>query len=185
MRKGAKRNEWTTAEIQYLKEHAGRTTKRDIQFALKRSESSIKLMAHRLGLSLRVPLWRLVWCDECAAWRTSINERTGRCKVCQARANLSNTESRCTEVYQRMTAAQKEVYDESETKRGRRKEFIPRPKFPEVGHLNEYAASKAKQDYYKALEAWNLEKVDVEYTACRKRLERMRRVLGENPREKK
>lgn len=165
------------AEIRYLKEQAGKTPLRDIQFALKRSESSIKLMAHRLGLSLRVPVWRLEWCNECAAWRTYINPRTGRCRVCQTRANLIATEGKCAEVYSRMTAAQKRVYDDNEAKRGGRKTYPPRPKYPlEVEHMGEYAASKAKQEYFRALEAWNIEKVQTEYDACRKRLERMKRA---------
>lgn len=185
MRKGASCNHWSSKEISFLVENAGKMPKRDIQFALKRSKKSIERMAEAMHLSLRVPLWRLEWCNECASWRVKVNERTGRCKVCQTRENLAKEEGRCVEAYQRMTPEQRRIYDESEAKRGRRKAFAPRPQYPaNIESRNKFAASKAQQDYYKALEEWNFDKVQAEYGACRKRLERMRKALGENPQKK-
>lgn len=183
-RKGSLQNDWTSSEVAYLRRYAGKVPRRELQYTLKRSASSIEHMARRLGLSLRVPIWHLNWCNECANWRSYISPKTGRCKVCQVRSNLAKEEARCVEVYQRMSLVQRVVYDESEVIRGRRKQYTQAPKAPSLQGLSAYQASKAQQVYCLELEAYQLESVQGRYDACRKRLERMRAVLKENPRKK-
>lgn len=52
--------EWTTREIAYLRESAGRVPLREIQLHLRRSAESVRWQAKRLGLSVRVPAWRWI-----------------------------------------------------------------------------------------------------------------------------
>lgn len=50
--------EWTTREIAYLRESAGRVPLREIQLHLRRSAESVRKQAQSQGLSLRVPAYR-------------------------------------------------------------------------------------------------------------------------------
>lgn len=100
-RKGATERPWTCSEVEWLRENAGKRTRRDICRELRRSRMSVQKKAARLGLSLRVRKWRLAWCDECATWRTRLNA-SGRCRVCQLRANAEKEAARCAEEYAAM-----------------------------------------------------------------------------------
>lgn len=66
--------EWTTSELAYLREAAGRVPLREIQLHLRRSAESVRKQAQSQGLSLRVPAWRMEWCDECATWRMRLRK---------------------------------------------------------------------------------------------------------------
>ena len=83
-RKGSAQRPWTTDEIDRLRDMAGRLPRRDICRELKRSSGAVKMAAKRLGLSLRCCRTRLVWCDECAGWRSAV-DKDGRCRVCRMR----------------------------------------------------------------------------------------------------
>lgn len=183
MRKGSKRRDWSTAEVRYLLEHAGKVPRREISRALRRSAKSVRRKAESMGVSLRVPKWGMVWCDECAAWRTRTNAQ-GRCPVCQKRANIEAEAARCAEEYAAMTPDQRRAFDDSESRRGRVK---PRPRMPRrrlPRGAGPAAEARAEQEWLAAVEAWQLERLTLEYDAEKQRLKRMRAVRGTNPRKK-
>lgn len=184
-RKGSAQRPWTTDEIDRLRDMAGRLPRRDICRELKRSSGAVKMAAKRLGLSLRCCRTRLVWCDECAGWRSAV-DKNGRCRVCRMREQLAGREAACVEVYASMTPRQRAAYDDQETKRGTRPSSLgPRPKRRESCPVSRYERDKAETAYLLALEEWEHRRLLLPYNAAKTRLKRMREVLGTNPRKSK
>lgn len=183
-RKGSAQRPWTTDEIDRLRDMAGRLPRRDICRELKRSSGAVKMAAKRLGLSLRCCRTRLVWCDECAGWRSAV-DKNGRCRVCRMREQLAGREAACVEVYASMTPRQRAAYDDQEAKRGTRPSSLgPRPKRRESCPVSRYERDKAETAYLLALEEWEHRRL-LPYNAAKTRLKRMREVLGTNPRKSK
>lgn len=183
MRKGSAARPWTTEEVRYLAEHAGKIPRREICRALRRSSMSVKKKAGSLGLSLRVPIWGMEWCPVCATWRTGINAR-GLCPVCQKRANIEAEEARCAEELAAMDPAQRASFEAAEGRRGSAKPPGRMPRRRRTDGMGLFAASKAEQEWLAAMEAWQLERLQREYDAAKQRLRRIRRVRGTNPRKK-
>lgn len=183
-RRGSAQRTWTTAEIDRLRDMAGRIPVREICRQLKRSRKSVEHAAARLGLSLRCCRTRLVWCDECATWRSAL-DRDGRCRVCRMREQLAGREAACAEALAAMTPEQRAVYAESEAKRStRRFPSRPRPAKRESCPMSRYERDKAQAEYLLDLEKWEYRRLKLPYDAAKTRLRRMREVTGTNPRKK-
>lgn len=181
-RKGAVQEDWTTAEIAFLRDAAGRLSRREICFHLKKSHSSVEHQARREGLSLRCYKQALVWCNECASWRSYVNARTGRCKVCKMRIQLHGREVACAETMAIMTPEQRLVYEETESLRETR-EVPKRPVKQESCPVSRYQRKRAEERYLRALEAWEYKCLYLQYDAAKTRLRRMRKKTGTNPRK--
>lgn len=184
-RRGEAQRPWTTEEIRYLAEHAGRAPLREICRHLKRPQGAVKMRAKRLGLSLRVPVWGLVWCDECATWRTSVSERTGRCRVCEMRHRTEGREAACADALASMTSEQRALYASTESRRGTRKKPAPKPRRPDTRSMGWFEAVKAERAWHAAVEEWEFGRAKLPYDAAKTRLRRMREAIGANPRKKK
>lgn len=83
---------WTTRELKLLFEWAGHKPKREIAYELKRSPGAVQMQAKRYGISLRYWHSTLVWCDQCATYRTELDE-LGRCPICRERTTYAATQS--------------------------------------------------------------------------------------------
>ena len=181
-RKGSAQRPWTTDEIETLRGMAGRLPRREICRELKRSRKSVEHAAARLGLSLRCYVPRLVWCDECATYRSRL-DADGRCRVCAMRERLAGREAACAEALAAMTPEQRAVYAESESKRATRR-FPPRPQKRACCVVSSYQRDKAEADHLLAIEEWEYRRLKLPYDAAKTRLRRMREVTGTNPRKK-
>lgn len=168
--------EWTTKEVAYLRESAGRVELCDIQRHLRRSAESVRCQARKLGLSLRVPKWRLEWCDECATWRTRL-QQNGRCRVCQARANIEREEARIADALRGLPMDRRLAFERGEAKKGRQKAACPPPVRRHLpDEATQYERSRAEQDYLAAMERWQWERLQMRYDACRQRLKDIKRT---------
>ena len=183
--KGDVERPWTTAEVAYLEANAGKVPRRDICRELRRSSASVKTKASRLGLSLRVVRWGLVWCDECASWRSSVGERTGWCRVCEMRRRLAGREAACAEEMARMTPGQRAVYERSEALRGRRSAAAAMPPMPDTRRMRAADETRAMREWHLEVERIQLRDAWLAYDAAKTRLVRMRRAVGTSPRAKK
>ena len=143
---------------------------------------SVKKAAGRLGLSLRCYRKKLVWCDECASWRSSLNS-DGRCRVCAIRDGLAGREAACSEAMAAMTPEQRSVYVNSESKRST-KRYPARPQKRESSPVSRYEQDKAQTGYLLEIEEWEYRRLELPYDAAKTRLRRMREVTGTNPRKK-
>lgn len=183
-RRGSAQFAWTTERIDDLRDMAGRIPAVRIAETLGCSYWSVVKAANRLGLSLMCPVSRLVWCDGCASWRSSVSKREGLCRVCRMREQLAGREAACVEEYAAMTSAQRAVYDAQEAKRGTRPSSLgPRPKLGESSPVSMRERSKARAAYLLALEEWEYRRLLLPYNAAKTRLKRMREILGTNPRK--
>lgn len=181
--RGGIQRPWTSDDRRYLAEHAGRVPLRDLCAALGRSEWSVRHAAARLGLSLRVPAWGLAWCDECACWRSSVDDATGRCPVCEMRARIAGREAACAAELALMDPAQRAAYSACEARRGRRKRPAPPPPRPNVRGMGWAEAVRAERRWHLAEERWELAALKLDYDAAKTRLKRMREKTGRNPRK--
>lgn len=185
MRKGSHRHDWTTEELETLRDAAGKLPRREICRMLSRSKKSVERMAERQGLSLRCYRSRLAWCDDCASWRTYVSERTGKCRVCSMRDRISGREDACAEALAAMNPEQRCIYDENEALRQtRRQPSRPAPKKRESCPVSRYERAKADEDYLRSIEQWEYRRLELPYNAAKTRLRRMREVTGTNPRKK-
>lgn len=185
MRKGSRRLDWTTEELETLRDAAGKLPRREICRMLKRSRKSVERMAEKHRLSLRCYRPKLVWCDECASWRSYLNKRTGKCRVCSMQDRLAGREWACAEALESMTPEQRTVYEESESLRQtRRPPAWPKPRKRESCPVSLYERAKAEEDHFRAIEQWEYRRLELPYNAAKTRLRRMREVTGTNPRKK-
>lgn len=168
--------EWTTREIAYLRESAGRVPLREIQLHLRRSAESVRKQAQSQGLSLRVPAWRMEWCDECATWRTRLR-KNGRCGVCQLRANIEREEGRIADALRGLPLERRLAFERGESKKGRQKAMGPPPVRQRVPRdATPYQRSRAEQDYLAAMERWQWERLQMRYDAQRQRLKDIKHI---------
>lgn len=175
MRKGQPRCDWTTGEIRYLREHAGKVPLREICRHLRRSTRSVAVMAGRMRLSLRCYTSKLVWCPRCAAWRESVSAKTGHCRICAKRDALERAKLRTAAAYAKLPAAKKLVIDEKMSKYS--SDPGPRPVHPAPFSGSHYANQKAEEEYSVALERWELGRLTKLVDNEKSRLRNIRKML--------
>ena len=189
MTRGGQSRAWTTREVAFLLNAAGSLPLRTICKKLGRSERAVASMAAKLnrsGAHLTLKCWssRLVWCNEGATWRTRIDEKTGRCRVCTIREQLRGREEACSRELALMTPEQRLVYERTETQRKTRK-MPEHPRKHESCPMSRYERSKAEERYLIDLEEWEYRTLKLRYDAAKTRLRRMREKTGRNPRKGK
>lgn len=180
-RKGLSQRPWTTEELAALRGMAGHIPKREICRALKRSSGAVRATSSRMGLSLRCYKSKLQWCNECATWRSSL-DNNGSCKVCRMRERLDGREAACSEVLASMKPEQRQIYEDSEPKRGSR--HISRPlrakTYRGKSALNNYQKARVDTEHILAIEQCEYLRLKLRYDAAKTRLNRMRRALRED-----
>ena len=184
MRRGARRVEWTTEDLRYLREKAGTIPLRQICRHLKRSTSSVVTMASYMRLSLRCPKSKLKWCTRCASYRLSLGEKTGHCRVCAKRDQLARAKERTAEAYAALSAQDKELY--AKTLTSRMSVPPPRPKPPAVSVRTQsrYERQRAEERYAEEVERWEIKRLDKLINTEKTLLKRMRLRTNSNPRKK-
>ena len=150
---------------------------REIQRHLRRSAEGVRHQARAHGLSLAVPRWRLEWCDECATWRTRINAN-GRCRVCQARANIAAEEARIRDALDALEPAKRAGFDRGESQRGTQKRIPAPPVRRAPKEPTPYLRSKAEQEYLAAMEEWQAARLKLVYDAQKQRLKDIKAAAG-------
>jgi len=182
-RKGDIQAPWTTREVMFLRENAGKMPVDAICRCLKRSNTSVETLASRLGLSLRCYRSKLVWCDECASWRTSVSYTMGRCKVCALRDRLNRCEEACAKTLKLLSPQQRARYQSFDDKRQPR--ALPHKPYKHYSYrYNRYELERAEDLYLRELEDWELRCLTLRYNAAKMRLSRMREKSGQSPRKK-
>lgn len=180
--RGLMQRPWRGSDTEYLRSMAGRIPLSEISASLGRSNGAVKMAAKRLGLSLRCSMPRLVWCNECASWRSRVNPKTGKCRVCQMRSRLKGREDACSREYASLTVQQRYNYDKNESRRGPRASSIePRPVKQGSCPVSRYERDKAEAEWLLAIEQWEYRKVERAYGAAKKRLSNMRKLIGNSP----
>ncbi|ACV23646.1 Uncharacterised protein [Slackia heliotrinireducens] len=140
--------------------------------------------AYRLGLDVSMECQDLLWCDECATWRTELNE-SGRCKVCNERAKTERERQWIAELFEAMPPDARKPYELRDSRRGmaRRVEGRPRLVVPEGASSHERAVLEAV--HLAEIEGWEFRAAKREYDAVKQLLHRLRVTMGIAPRGKR
>ncbi|RDB68744.1 hypothetical protein [Eggerthella sinensis] len=174
---------WGEAERIFLKNAAGKLTPKELGRALDRDNDSIERIARESHLSLDVRTVRLVWCDKCATWRTSIDKRTGWCRVCTMREQLTRREEACADALASMPPRQRAIYEKTEAERATRR-LPPHPSMRYLSPASPAERCEEEAAYLEAMETWECRVLKLRYDAAKTRLRRMREKTGTNPRKK-
>lgn len=175
MRKGSKCKPWTVAEERWLREMGPVLGRRACCSHLKRSSSSVKLKAHRLGVSLRYWDPRCsTRCPECGSDRAQMG-RSGVCRPCEIRALIAKADAETSAIMEQLGPDARTTYRTTELKLG--STLPPRPTAPMVEGLSVYEAAKTRDLHASEVEAWEVRALMRQLKAKRRRLERMRKKL--------
>lgn len=175
----ARSRSWTTSQVEYLMEHAGKVPRDQIAEALGRSSGSVSYMAAALRkrgvrVSLRCYERKLEWCPWCARWRTRVYRRKGMCRVCRLRERLWAAEGRCREALELLDGRSRERFARAEPWRG--STFPPMPQAPAADSRDLYERMEAEERRAAEVEEWEIRCVQMRIDAEKSRLSRIRAV---------
>ena len=179
MRRGASSRPWTTAEVQYLIDSAGRVPRREICKHLRRSAASVRGKAQHLrqqgvAIDLRCFHSRLETCPSCGARRATIDD-TGFCEPCRRAKQLADVESRIASLLPQLNINDRATYETTEAELESR--AGARPTAPNTAGLSRYRADKANEKYEIALEQWAAGNLRRRIKASQKRKERIEKKV--------
>lgn len=183
MKKGQRRNEWTTEQVAYLIENAGRVPKRDLCARLKKSGKAVERMAARLRaqgqpVELRYFESRLTFCPACGSMRATAAEK-GICEPCRRREQLETIQARISELWPFLTQAQRDKYEETEAETESRHD--PMPKAPEIpADASYYRRQRIREDWAIDCELTLAANLMREVKAAQKRKERIEKKVKTN-----
>lgn len=186
MRWGEHEQPWTVEQERYLREHAGIDTVREICAHLKRSRSSVKTKASRMGVSLRHFERLTVICPKCGKARSKSGkwmERTGFCEVCRLEASYSALLASQAEAWADLPPSLRRSYEKSQARTGASR-IPPRPEPPRTAGVDPALAQRLAELHDIDVERWECERLHLLMDACKQRTKRMREKSGTNPRKK-
>lgn len=179
-RRGEHHEPWTTSDEAYLRENAGIVPLRDMALHLKRSQSAVRIRASLLGVSVRCYERTLVWCDQCATWRTSL-DGNGRCQICRLKGQLQAVEARIADELQAAPQDVRELYARTESLRASAVKRVPLGTWQEGSR---YDRMRVQEIYLRNVEEAERATLQRMVDACKTRLKRIREKRGTNPRKK-
>lgn len=179
MKRGAKRNEWSYGEVDYLRKHAGVIPMREICLHLKRGHNAVKQQAYRMrqageAIDLRYFESKLECCPSCGNLSATL-DRTGFCEPCRKRQQLQTIQARISELLQRLPVEMRDIYadTEAETESARH----TKPKRPHIKGMSAYAKARANERYAVEIEAWESANLFRRIKAAQKRKERIEKKV--------
>lgn len=175
MRAGERARPWTVAEERRLRELAGSVPRREVAWALRRSNEAVRQKAKRMGVSLR--FWRprcSQTCPRCGMARHSMG-RSGACRPCELRDLIARADADTAEAMARLPQDARATYQRTEahTMSG----VPPKPPEPDTEGMTPYRAAKARDEWALAMERWDVDRLTRVLKAKRRRVERMRKKI--------
>ena len=179
MRKGARRREWTTAEIAFVLENAGTMERRAICRSLRRSKCAVEskvrdLRREGLDVTLRCLRSKLSTCPACGALRSRMGSE-GICEPCRRRRQLAKVHGRIARLLAQLSPAERAVYDDTEAET--ESAFDPPPPPPRLDGLSAYERAKAREAREIEVEDWLSRNLRRQVKAAQKRKERIQKKL--------
>lgn len=169
--------QWTTKELQYLKENAGRMPPEQLAQRLNRSKNSIQKQAAKNKISLRYyRRINLVWCNSCCKWRSKLKERE-LCRVCSEEKLLEKKTIVFSELMKTAPPELAKERNARETTSGTKK-FDRRPRLIDVKGMSAYHQTKAAKQNSLLIEQWEWNRVHRKARAMQKRIERLRKAIS-------
>ncbi len=172
------RRPWSTLEVRFLLENAGKLPVSGIAKQLKRSEAAIRAKTSKLkkdgyDISLKHYESKLVWCPTCATWRSKLFKRTGECRVCRTRDRLQRNERRCQLAIDALPADKRAQY--LTHSRGFGGSLPTKPPYPRLEGKTIYESNMLQEQYILEIENWETACLLKRINAAKTRLMRIRR----------
>lgn len=170
---------WTTSEVAYLVENAGRIPKREICKHLKRRSESVNqkakaLRAQGVPVNLRCYKPKLEICPACGCMRATLGKH-GICEVCRKRVQLASIHTRISNLLHRLPFEERETYAVTEAEI--ESTVDPMPRAPRTQGLSYYHACRAQELHDRAMEKWQLRNLGRQVKAAQKRKERIEKKV--------
>lgn len=179
MRKGARRRDWTTDELRFLRENAGKMPRRELSRALKRGAAAVRQQAYRMrrdgeDIDLRCFESRLSTCPSCGALRSRMGSE-GICEPCRRRRQLAKVHRRISDLLAQLPPEERAVYGETEAET--ESAWDPMPPPPPLAGLTSYERARAGEAREIAVEDWLARNLRRQVKAAQKRKERIAKKL--------
>lgn len=175
MRKGERARPWTVAEERRLRELAGSVPRRQVAWALRRSNEAVRQKAKRMGVSLRH--WEprcSETCPRCGMARRQMG-RSGACRPCELRELIAKADADAAEAMARLPQDARATYQRTEART--QSGVPPKPPEPSTDGMSAYRAAKARDEWALAMEQWDVRRLTRVLKAKRRRVERMREKI--------
>lgn len=155
----------------YLRTWAGKKSAREIAGDLHRSKRAVECQMSSLMISYRHHESKLVWCENCCAWRTRITD--GFCPVCSRKRTREAQKATEARLMRRLTPG------EAAMKRPQLHQSLidPKPRPSSISGLTDYYAAKVADRDAVAMQEWEVRQLDRENAARRRRIERLKNQL--------
>lgn len=178
-RKGARQREWTVAELQLLRDNAGKVPRRELSRMLKRGAGSVKQQVYRMraqgeDITLRCFRSRLSTCPACGALRSRMGSE-GICEPCRRRRQLAKVHERTSRLLAQLPPEERAVYDDTEAETESSLDPMPPP--PPLAGLTAYERERALEAREIAVEEWLARNLRRQVKAAQKRKERIAKKL--------
>lgn len=178
-RLGSKQVEWTTQDVSYLIENAGRITLRQMCRELGKSRRAVETMAYRLrqqgeDVDLRCYIRKTSICPACGCMRATL-KRHGICEVCRKRVQLSAIHTRISHLLRKLPMHERAIYAETETEIESSIDPMPAPAM--LNGLSRYQRERAQDIRDIQMEQWQLRNLNRQVRAAQKRKERIEKKL--------
>ena len=179
MRRGARRRDWTVADLEYLARSAGCVPKREICRHLRRSSKSVErkaawLRARGRAVDLRCHRPALATCPSCGRLSGHLG-REGICEPCRRRAQLATVHARIAELLPLLPPGERDTYEQTEAETESRHD--PLPKAPDTRGMSRYRRAKAEEAHALAVEDALSRNLRREIKAAQKRKERIEKKV--------
>lgn len=179
MRKGARRRDWTTAELQLLRDNAGKIPRRELSRMLRRGAAAVRQQAYRMrrdgeDIDLRCFEPRLSTCPACGALRSRMGSE-GICEPCRRRRQLAKVHRRISDLLAQLPPGERAVYGETEAET--ESAWDPMPPPPPMAGLTSYERARAEEAREIAIEDWLARNLRRQVKAAQKRKERIAKKL--------
>lgn len=184
---------WTLKEEQVILRESGKmslveiSTQIETECSVYRSPQAIKdhwLVMKQQGRAKGTLYYREAKgtaCTKCGKQRHYL--RNGKCILCSKQEELDRSEERMSDIYLRLSTKDQQTYKDNELKRGSRV-VAPRKKPSTLG-MDARHKRKADLQHERDVEAAQIATLQRKINASKQRLRRMRKKLGENPRNNK
>lgn len=182
MRKGAKRRDWTVADLQFLRDNAGKMPRRELSRALKRGARAIESQVYLMrksgeDVTLRCFRSKLTSCPSCGARRGRMGSE-GICEPCRRRRQLAKVQGRISDLLAKLPPEERAVYDATEAET--ESSWDPMPPPPHLAGLGRYERARAEEAREIEVEDWLVRNLRRQVKAAQKRKERIEKKVKMN-----
>lgn len=179
-RKGARQHPLTTADYEYVLEHAGKVPARKIRRELRITKNQLEAARRKLNrqganITLRCFRSRLSLCPSCGCMRSTVDNRWGICEPCRRARQLAEIQARTADLLELMPESERALYAETEAETESTAD--PMPSMPSTRGMSEYQRAKAADEHDRAMERWLATYYRRRVRAAQKRKERIEKKL--------